>query len=441
MSQLQIYFGVDWGASSSHVCVVDSDGKRAGQAKVRTALDLLDFVRTHASGMAPAQIGVAFERADTPLVDSCTEMGFAVFTINPKVVDRFRDRWSMAGAKDDRRDALVLASTLRTDAQAFRRHHEPSEAEVLLRALHGSREQAKRRRREAANQLWSTVARVYPTLVALCSSADRHWFLDVVELLTDADRPDDIDPNSFAAILKRRRVRKHSADDVLTCLRESHPSPARLEAFRRTAKPLLEQVRLSKTQEAEAERELEQQLARLRAAEGKPDSDVDLMLSMPGFGAVTTAGFVIAMPQALEGRDLQRLRVLTGTAPVTRASGRTKSVTMRRACSGVAQQAMFHVTSKAIQRDERFRALYDAARARGCGHARALRTVADSVLRVLVAMLKNRTRYDPRRYAKAEKPLGLDTVEPTSTRKPARSAESARRGRRELATAGVASAT
>src|SRR5204863_9464647 len=40
---------------------------------------------------------------------------------NPKQLDRFRDRFTVAGAKDDRRDAHVLADSLRTDRHAFRR--------------------------------------------------------------------------------------------------------------------------------------------------------------------------------------------------------------------------------------------------------------------------------------------------------------------------------
>ena len=40
--------------------------------------------------------------------------------INPKQLDRFRDRFTIAGAKDDRRDAQVLGDSLRTDRRAFR---------------------------------------------------------------------------------------------------------------------------------------------------------------------------------------------------------------------------------------------------------------------------------------------------------------------------------
>jgi hypothetical protein len=37
------------------------------------------------------------------------------------VLDRFRDRHTVAGAKDDRRDALVAADSLLTDQHCFRR--------------------------------------------------------------------------------------------------------------------------------------------------------------------------------------------------------------------------------------------------------------------------------------------------------------------------------
>jgi transposase len=55
-----------------------------------------------------------------PVVEALLERRFRVHAINPKQLDRFRDRFTVAGAKDDRRDAHVLADSLRTDRHAFR---------------------------------------------------------------------------------------------------------------------------------------------------------------------------------------------------------------------------------------------------------------------------------------------------------------------------------
>ncbi|MCG8598340.1 MAG: IS110 family transposase [Kiloniellales bacterium] len=72
------------------------------------------------TGAAPTSIAVAIEVPHGPVVEALLEHGFQVYALNPKQLDRFRDRFSLAGAKDDRRDALVLADTLRTDRQALR---------------------------------------------------------------------------------------------------------------------------------------------------------------------------------------------------------------------------------------------------------------------------------------------------------------------------------
>ena len=53
---------------------------------------------------------MAIETPHGPVVEMLLERGFAVFAINPKQIDRFRDRFTIAGAKDDSRDARVLGN-------------------------------------------------------------------------------------------------------------------------------------------------------------------------------------------------------------------------------------------------------------------------------------------------------------------------------------------
>ena len=65
------------------------------------------------TGATPDAVFVAIEVPHGPVVESLMERGFRVHAINPKQLDRFRDRFSPAGAKDDSRDAEVLADALR----------------------------------------------------------------------------------------------------------------------------------------------------------------------------------------------------------------------------------------------------------------------------------------------------------------------------------------
>ena len=93
---------------------------------------MASWVLSLATGDA-GEVGVAVETPRGPVVESLMERGFAVHSINPKQLDRFRDRLSPAGAKDDRRDARVLASALRTDPHCLRRLEPTDPAIVELR--------------------------------------------------------------------------------------------------------------------------------------------------------------------------------------------------------------------------------------------------------------------------------------------------------------------
>jgi transposase len=81
------------------------------------------------------------------------ERGFHVYAINPKQLDRFRDRYGVSGAKDDRRDAFVLADSLRTDQPCFRRVRLEDPPVIQLRELSRIDEELQREGNQLANRL------------------------------------------------------------------------------------------------------------------------------------------------------------------------------------------------------------------------------------------------------------------------------------------------
>ena len=124
MSDFEILVGIDWGAANHQAALVDSDGQLLGNRSFRHdgagLAAMTDWILARTAGAA-ATIGVAIEVPHGPVVEAMMERGFAVHSLNPKQLDRFRDRFSPAGAKDDSRDALTLADALRTDRRFFRR--------------------------------------------------------------------------------------------------------------------------------------------------------------------------------------------------------------------------------------------------------------------------------------------------------------------------------
>jgi hypothetical protein len=70
-------------------------------------------------------------------------------------------------------------------------------------------------------------------------------------------------------------------------------------------------------------------------------------------------------------------------------------VSMRRACSARLRQALHHWATRSIICDETSRKQYDCLRTAGHQHARALRGLADRLVRMLIAMLKHQNAFRP----------------------------------------------
>src|SRR6266571_872536 len=123
-SGYRLLVGIDWATEAHQVCVLDRQGRLLEQRRVEHLAEAIAAMTDRLIGLAggdPASIAVAIEVPRGAVVEALVERGLSVFAINPKQLDRFRDRHTVAGAKDDRRDAHVLADSLRTDPGAFRR--------------------------------------------------------------------------------------------------------------------------------------------------------------------------------------------------------------------------------------------------------------------------------------------------------------------------------
>ena len=105
-----------------------------------------------------------------------------LYAINPKQLDRFRDRFSPAGAKDDRRDARVLADSLRTDGQSFRQVQVQSALVTELREWSRMAEELQQERNGLTNRMGQQLRRYYPQMLELVKGnngkdIDAPWFL------------------------------------------------------------------------------------------------------------------------------------------------------------------------------------------------------------------------------------------------------------------------
>ncbi len=149
------YVGIDWGSDAHDLVLVDALGQVKGAWKIaHDAVAVHDCLTEILSqtGTAPDQIAVGLEIPRGVIVEALLERGFAVFALNPKQLDRFRDRHTVAGAKDDRRDAYLVADSLRTDRHRFRRVQAEPAVVVELREDGEMLDALARDHRRVANQ-------------------------------------------------------------------------------------------------------------------------------------------------------------------------------------------------------------------------------------------------------------------------------------------------
>src|SRR3982751_5469867 len=117
-----LFVGIDWATEAHQICIVNDRGEvieeRTVQHSGPAMAEFIDWLLRLSQGEAD-RIVVGIEVPRVALVEMLIERGLAVYAINPKQLDRFRDRFFPAGSKDDRRDAYVLATSSRTDRRCF----------------------------------------------------------------------------------------------------------------------------------------------------------------------------------------------------------------------------------------------------------------------------------------------------------------------------------
>ena len=415
-NQEPVYVGIDWATQKHDVCVVDEAGKLLGERQFphsgKGLVSLLQWLLAFVDGCT-SRLRLAIEVDRGPVVETLMARGVAIFSINPKQLDRFRDRFTVSGAKDDRLDAKVLAHSLRTDSHLYRRVKVVAANVIELREWSRMAEGLKKERVRLGNQIAAQLARYYPQMLELTSCMTERWLCALWKLVPTPEKAQRVRLTTVERHLKKHR-KMSDASRVLAILKEPAVTvaPGTTEAATTHIKLLLERLSVVERQLHHIDRLMDQTLAQWQqapnvdethasgnedGAEHKKQRDVEILLSLPGLGRTNLAALLSEASEAIAQRDYQRLRTFSGIAPVTRRSGKSISVIQRRACHPRVREAVYHWSRVAMIRDPLCRAKYKALRARGCTHGRALRSIGDRLLSVACAMLRTRTMYDPTR--------------------------------------------
>jgi len=406
--EYKFFVGIDWATEAHQVCVLDRNRKVVGERVVQHTGTAISELATWLEKLGdPATIAVSIETPRGAVIEMLMERRFVVFHLNPKQLDRFRDRHTVAGAKDDRRDAFVLADSLRTDTHLFRRVRADEADIILLREYVRADDDLAQEHNRLTNRLREQLHRFFPQVLELSPSADDAWVWELVTLIPTPAHAAEISAKRVGKLLADHRIRRVDAAHVLEVLRQPalRVTAGTVSAARAHVGLLVPRLKLVAEQRKSVQKEVHALLEVLAEKEPSPGQetehrDVTILLSLPGVGWKVTATMLVEASQALAERDYPALRSLAGVAPITKQSGKRGKVEMRRAANNRLRNAHYHWARVSAQADPHAKAQYAALRAKGHSHGRALRSVADRNLRLLMGMLRSGTLYDPDRPVK-----------------------------------------
>jgi Transposase IS116/IS110/IS902 family len=123
--------------------------------------------------------------------------------------------------------------------------------------------------------------------------------------------------------------------------------------------------------------------------------DAEVILTQPGVGSVLGARVLAEFgDDPRRYADGKARRNYAATSPLTRASGKKKTVTARFVHNDRLVDALNAWAFSALRTSPGARAFYDQQRANGHGHNDALRRLANRLVGILHGCLKTRTLYN-----------------------------------------------
>lgn len=126
-------------------------------------------------------------------------------------------------------------------------------------------------------------------------------------------------------------------------------------------------------------------------------------MSFPRAGQVCAAGIAAELGGVRERfPDPEALAMEAGVAPVTKQSGKSRSVVFRWACNRRLRAAVTCFADNSRHASAWAAAVYARARQRGCDHPHAVRVLARAWIRVLWRAWQDGKPYDPTTHTAAK---------------------------------------
>ena len=388
------FVGVDWGDKKHAVCVVDAEGRDIAAFCVSHTAEGITVLVETLQKYAPVG-GVAVETRRNLMVQKLWEAGFAVFPVNPKVSQAWREGWSAAAGKTDASDARVLADGLRQHHQRMHALCLDDERTRELAMLCADENRLVGERTAMVNRLRATLKEYHPAALDWFDDWTAPTAWDFVLAFPQPDTLRHASRKRLYSFLKTHCIglspkwQERVEGNARTALWPN--DKATVAAKSRMAVSLAKQLRTLEASLREYRKRIEELF------DEHPDSDI--FSSLPGAGPKLAPQLLSHFGSRRDNyKDARALQQLSGTVPVTVRSGRICHHRFRWECSKEFRNTMHQFALHSIRYCAWAHAFYDEAKERGQSNALALRNLAAKWIKIIFRMWLEHIPYDDSRY-------------------------------------------
>ena len=393
---MRLFVGDDWAEDHHDVELMDAAGKVL--ARKRLPEGAAGMTRLHeltgqqlGQDDQDAEVVIGIETDRGPWVAALVAAGYVVYAVNPLQASRYRERHGVSGAKSDTGDAHMLADMVRTDSHQFRAVAGDSPDAGALKVVARAHKTLVWERTRQVQRLRHQLREYFPAALEAFADLDAPDALELLAKAPDPGRAAKLTRAQVSAALKRARRRDIAAKAtaIMAALRSAQlgQPPAITAAYAVTARSLIAVITTLNEQVKTLQGQVEADFGR--------HPDAEIYLSQPGLGPILGARVLGEFGDDPDRYASGKARKnYAATSPLTRASGKKKTVTARFIGNNRLIDARMAQAFAALGASPGARALYDAERARGTEHNAALRKLANRLVGILHGCLKTRTLYD-----------------------------------------------
>jgi transposase len=418
LSEFTAYLAIDWADRQHYWHLADAQGTHLGHGDLRNTPEAIDtWVAGLLTRFPEGSLAVCLEQSRGGLVYQLGKYArLVLFPVHPATIASFRQAFFPSGAKGDPGDTALLMELLLQHRPHLRRL-DPDTAETrLLGMLIEQRRRLVDERTRQSNRLTACLKMYFPQPLDWIDNIDAPLGCDFLERWPTLQQLQRAKPETVERFFREHNSRSETRiQERITAIRAAVAAVHDTALLEGGAAATAALVALLQTLNATIAA-LDQQIAAL-----PKHPEADLFAGLPGAGPVLLPRLIVAFGTRRERfRSASELAAYSGIAPVTKQSGKSKSVHFRRACPAFLRQTFHEFAAHSVAKSQWARQFYDHQRATGKRHHAAVRSLAFKWIRILFRCWKDRTPYDEVRYLEALQQRrgpfdqGADSLKPPS---------------------------